>query len=248
MSGFALIVARDSRDLRREAAFKIVMAVLGLLAAAAAAGVALLVSAAPSIAPEPAQGPSMSMLVGMILYFATLVPFFALLWVFAGALLAKEKASGQLETLLATPLSARTLWSAKAAAMVLPGLAMTAVSSGLIVIAAAVFRRPGSTIPFSAARLVSCWLGNPLLFSGLSALTVILTMGSGPDSALIPSFAVGFGLMMGIPAGIALAIVDLSSWKFAAVYLGVAGIEWIIVVMLARGLSKEKIVLSSRED
>jgi hypothetical protein len=69
-----------------------------------------------------------------------------------------------------------------------------------------------------------------------------------PDAALVPSFAVGFGLMTPVPAGTAVQIVDLSSWGFAAGYLGAAALEWIVVLALARDLSKERIVTSSRSD
>jgi hypothetical protein len=72
-------------------------------------------------------------------------------------------------------------------------------------------------------------------------------MRSSPDAAIVPSFAVGFGMMAAVPAGAALRILDLSSWVFAAGYLGVAAGEWIAVFALAHGLTKEGIVLSSRE-
>ena len=251
MNGFGLIVSRDTRDLTRGMAFRILAAALMILAAALAASAALLIVTSPFDAPETPDGPTASMLVGTMLYFATLVPFLALLWVFAGAILMKEKASGHLETLLATPLSTRTLWLAKTAAIVLPGLVMAAVSSALIVIAAvvAVHIRPDTAVfAFSPPLLVVCWLGNPLLFSGLGALTVILSMRAGPDAAIVPSFVLGFGLMAGVPAGTAVRIIDPSSWVFASGYLGVAALEWIAVFILARGLTKERIVLSSRED
>lgn len=173
-----------------------------------------------------------------------------LLWVFAGAVLSKEKATGHLETLLATSLSSRTVWLAKTAAIVLPALAMAAVSSVLIVTAAAVAVRIGPGAPdfrLPPPLFAVCLLGNPLLFSGLGALTVILAMRASPDAALVPSFALGFGLMAAVPAGTAVRIIDLSSWAFACGYLGAAALEWIIVFLLARGLTKERIVLSSRE-
>jgi ABC-type Na+ efflux pump permease subunit len=195
-------------------------------------------------------GPPVAALVGMMLYFATLLPFLALLWVFAGAILVKEKASGHLETLLATPLSTRALWLAKTAAIVLPGLVLATVGSALIVVSllvAARARPDAVALSLPAALLVVCWLGNPLLLSGLSAVTVILSMRAGSDAGIVPSFGVGFLLMVAVPAGGALRVVDLSSWVFAAGYLGAAAIEWIVVLALAHGLTKERIVLSSRE-
>jgi ABC-2 type transport system permease protein len=251
VSGFGLIVARDTRDLVGGVAFRILAAALLLLAAALAAGAALLLVPPPAGVPEAPDSPTASMLIGTMLYFVSLLPFLVLLWVFAGAILMKEKASGHLETLLATPLSTRTLWLAKTAAIVLPGLVMVAVCSAVIVIAVAVatrIRPDAAAFAFPPPLLVVCWLGNPLLFSGLGAATIILSMRASPDTAIVPSFALGFGLMAAVPAGAAVRILDLSSWVFASGYLGGAVVEWIAVLVLARGLTKERIILSSRED
>jgi ABC-type Na+ efflux pump permease subunit len=251
VSGFGLIVARDTRDLMRGGAFRILAAAFLVLAAALAGGAALLLVPPPAGAPEVPDSPTTSMLVGTMLYFVTLLPFLALLWVFAGAILMKEKASGHLETLLATPLSTRTLWLAKTATVVLPGLVMAAISSALIVVAVAVatrIRPEAAAFAFPPPLFVVCWLGNPLLFSGLGAVTVLLALRAGPDAAIVPSFALGFGLMAVVPAGTAVGVLDLSSWVFASGYLGAAAVEWMVVLVLAHGLTKERIVLSSRED
>jgi hypothetical protein len=235
---FALIAGRDIRDLMSSVAFRILAAALLILAAALAAGAALLLVPPPGGVPEAPENPTASVLIGTMLYFTSLLPFLALLWVFAGAILMKEKASGHLETLLATPLSTRTLWLAKAAAIVLPGFVMVVVCSALIVVAVAGVTRirpDAAALAFSPPLLVVCWLGNPLLFSGLTAVTIV------------PSFALGFGLMAAVPAGAAVRILDLSSWAFASGYLGAALVEWMAVLVLARGLTKESIVLSSRE-
>jgi hypothetical protein len=116
-------------------------------------------------------------------------------------------------------------------------------------VAAATRIRPGAAaFGFPPPLLVVCWLGNPLLLSGLGAVTIILSMRASPDAAIVPSFALGFGLMAAVPAGAAVRILDLSSWIFASGYLGAAVVEWIAVLVLARGLTKEMIILSSRED
>ena len=251
MSGFALIVSRDTRDLSRGMAFRIVAAALTVLGVALAAGAALLIVAPSASGPEASGAPSASMEVGTMLYFASLLPFLVFLWVFAGAILTREKASGHMETLLATPLRTRTLWLAKTAAIVLPSLVLAAISSALIVIAVAVAIRlqPAAVaFPFPPPLFVVCWLGNPVLLSGLGALTVILLMRGGPDTAIVPSFTLGFALMAAVPAGTAMRIIDLSSWAFASGYLGAAALAWIAVLVLAGGLTKERIVLSSREN
>jgi len=247
VGGFGLILSRDIRDLARTTAFRVLAAALVLLALALAVGVGALLF----FTQARARNAAVSAGIGTMLYFGTLMPFLVLLWVFAGAILTKEKASGHLETLLATPLSPRTLALAKTSVIVLPGLAMAALTSLLALSAAFVAQRvrPEATaFAFEAPLLVVCWLGNPLLFSGLGALTVILAMRDSPDSAIVPSFVLGFGLMTLVPAGAAMGLVDLSSWAFAAAYLGAGSVEWLLILVLERGMTKERIVLSSRED
>ena len=73
-------------------------------------------------------------------------------------------------------------------------------------------------------------------------------MRASPDAAILPSFILGFGLMAIMPAGMALGFIDMASWAFAGLYLGAAALEWMLVLLLEAGMTKERIVLSSRED
>ena len=284
MGGARLLLGRDFRDLSSGAAFRIMVAVFVVMAVAMAlgafglgAGMAAGMAVSPdSTAASAATGPSrataggaggaegsggapalsaLAMPYGQLLYFGSVLPLLGFIWLFSGASLAKEKASGHLETLLATPLEPRDILLAKTEAMVLPGLAMTGLSLALALAAAGIAAasvagpaRGALALVFPPALLVTCAVANPLLFTGLAALTVLLALRSSPDAAILPSFALGFGLMIAVPGGAAIGLVDLRSWGFAGLTLGLAAIEWAIVAALARGLSKERIVLSSRED
>lgn len=252
MSGFKLILSRDTRDLAGTTAFRVIVVVLMVLAIAFAAGAGASVIASPAGESGPiSSAPSAAASVGMMLYFATLMPFLVLLWVFSGAILTKEKASGHLEALLATPLSPRTLWLAKSMTMVLPALAIAALSSALILTASAVAARAqpvATAFSIPAPNLVACLVGNPLLFSALGALTVVIAFKASPDASIVPSFILGFGLMILVPVGAGLRIIDPASWALAGAYLGAGVLLWILVFILERGLTKEMVVLSSRED
>lgn len=251
MKRFSVIAVRDLHDLTSGGAFRILSAVLLALAAVLAASAVLLRLAPPGCVANTPGCPTPTMLIGTILYFATSLPFVVFLWVFAGAILMKEKATGHLETLLATPVSTTALWLAKTAAVALPGLAVAGVSSALIVISLAGVRlvRPDvAAFSIPVPLLVVCWIGNPILLSGLGAATTVLSMRASPDTAIVPSFAVGFGLLVAIPAGAAVRILDLASWTFASAYLIAGGGQWLAALALARGLTRERIVLSSREE
>ena len=272
MGGARLLLGRDLRDLSSGTAFRIMVAVFAVMALAMAVGAAGL---AAGMAADTASGgvvgtaggagaarAGLSMPYCQLLYFGSILPLLGFIWLFSGATLAKEKASGHLETLLATPLEPRDILLAKTGAMALPGLMMTGLTLVLVLAAAGIAAgaagaaegmasgpaRGALALVFPPALLLSCVVVNPLLFTGLAALTVLLALRSSPDAAILPSFALGFGLMIAVPGGAAIGIVDLRSWGFAGLSLGLAAIEWAIVAALARGLGKERIVLSSRED
>ena len=275
MGGARLLLGRDLRDLSSGTAFRIMVAVFAVMALAMAVGAAGL---AAGMAADTASGgvvgtaggagtarAGLSMPYCQLLYFGSILPLLGFIWLFSGATLAKEKASGHLETLLATPLEPRDILLAKTGAMALPGLMMTGLTLVLVLAAAGIAAgaagaagaaegmasgpaRGALALVFPPALLLSCVVVNPLLFTGLAALTVLLALRSSPDAAILPSFALGFGLMIAVPGGAAIGVVDLRSWGFAGLSLGLAAIEWAIVAALARGLVKERIVLSSRED
>jgi hypothetical protein len=243
MRAFRLLVSRDLGELSAARAFKLVSGLLGLLALGSAAGIAA-IATAPSSAGEESRSAAV-----MILFFATLLPFLVFIWAFAGPILAKEKASGHLETLLATPLSARTIWLAKSATIALPGL-IASLGCAIIAGAAAAIAATASGAPYllSMQAILVCVVGNPLLFSGLGALTVSLALRASPDAAIAPSFILGFGAMAIVPIGAGLGMIDLSSWAFVGAYFTAGVLEWLVVAGLERGDTKECIVLSSRED
>lgn len=281
MGGASLLFRRDLGDLASGTAFRVMVAVFAVMAVAMAFGSAGLAAGMAAEAAEPGAATGsvgdalsettglgfaparigLSLPYGQLLYFGSVLPLLGFIWLFAGASLAKEKASGHLETLLATPLEPGDILLAKTGVMVLPGLAMAALTLVLSLAAAGIAAATAATaatatgpawgvavLVFPPALLVTCAVANPLLFTGLAALTVILALRSSPDAAILPSFALGFGLMIAVPGGSAMGIVDLPSWGFAGLTLAFAVLEWATVALLSRGLSKERIVLSSRED
>ena len=94
--------------------------------------------------------------------------------------------------------------------------------------------------------LITGFIINPMLFVGLLAFIVLFSLANNPDIAIAPSFIVGFGLMMGLPIGIATGAINLASWAFTLWYFVGTVIIWAVVGYLSRLLSKENIVLSSK--
>jgi hypothetical protein len=89
---------------------------------------------------------------------------------------------------------------------------------------------------------------NPLLLLGLLLFIVLYSLAKNPDIAIAPSFIVGFGLMMGIPLGVATGVMNLASWSFCLWYLAGTAASWLVVLFFFRLLTKENIILSSKGD
>jgi ABC-type transport system involved in multi-copper enzyme maturation permease subunit len=261
MRNVLIVFQRDIRELRRSPALIIVAIVFALLTIGAVVGSSLIVHGA-DLAEVRKQGegvaqPIVQTIVGKILepiigftvYFATMLPFVVVIWAFGATLMTKEKAAGNLETLLATPLSPLTVWLGKSLAIFLPAFALAIASTLVAVVAmnvAASILQNTAVFVLPPPVLVIGFLVNPLLFFGLTSLTIMLTFIHDPDVGIIPSFPIGFGLMYGVPLGVAVGAIDLTAWSFVLYDLGAAMLLWAAILYLSRFLTKEKIVLSSR--
>lgn len=238
---------RDLRDLQRTNAFRIVVIVFAVITIGVAGGISIALSKAEWLGEEAAR-PILGSIIGIIVYFLTLFPLIFFLWIFASEPITREKVNGNIESLLVTPLSPKAIWMGKCLAAFLPGFIIAVVSMLVVVLVVnflTVIPRTGIFVLPAPVQLTG-FLINPILFFGLASLTVLLCLAYDPDIAIMPSFLLGFGLMIGIPVGLVVGAINLASWSFAITYLAGAIIVWIVVCCLISLLTKERIVLSSK--
>jgi ABC-type Na+ efflux pump permease subunit len=239
VSRFALLLRRDLGDLAQLRACRWLVAGWGALAALAAVGVLASVLSPEPVATAVRRSPAES--IGTLLHLVTLLPFLSFLWLAAGSIVAREKATGHLETLLATPLDPSTLWTARTAAFSLPGLLAAAAVAAPLTVAASRLSEP-------MGPLATLCAANVLLATALTATTVLLGLAGSPDLALLPSFVAGLGALAAAPLAAVLGLVDPGGWRPALVGLALAAAAWSVVAALAARLTKERAVLSSREE
>lgn len=247
MRRMSIVLLRDFRELRQTNAFRIMIIIAGVITVAAAAVISIVLGRQAWLGEEDAR-PWLELIIGLVAYFLPLIVLMSFIWAFASLPIIKEKVNGNIECLLATPLSPKALWMGKSLAVFIPGYAISVITTLLVVLAVNLFTIHPATgcfvLPIPA--LVAGFIINPLLFFGLLAFIVLFSLAKNPDIAIAPSFIIGFGLMMGLPIGIATGVIDLASWTFALCYLGAAVVAWAIVFYLSRLLTKENIVLSSK--
>jgi hypothetical protein len=149
---------------------------------------------------------------------------------------------------MATPLGPRTLWVAKCLAVFIPGFIISLASVVIVLLTvnlAAVL--PGwGAFALPGASLVVALFGNPLLFFAVLCFIMLVSLAGNPDVAIAPSFLIGFGLMIGIPAGLATGTIDITSWSFVLWYMAGAAVISIIVMLMISMMKRQNIVLSSK--
>jgi ABC-type Na+ efflux pump permease subunit len=249
LRSLGIVFLRDFQELQRSNAFRIIAVLAGLITVAAAAGISFSLGRQGWLGEEAAR-PLLELIVGLVAYF---LPFFILItfiWAFASFPIIKEKINGNIECLLATPLKPGGVWMGKILAVFVPGLGLALISTLLVVLAVNLIaiKPAAGYLVLPAPALVTGLVVNPLLLFGLLAFMVLFSLVRNPDIAIAPSFIIGFGLMMGLPLGIATGTIDLASWGFALWYLAGAIVVWAAVCLLSRLLTKENIVLSSKGD
>lgn len=245
----SIVFQRDFRELRQTNAFLIMVIVFAVITITAAVSVSIVLSRQEWLGEEAAR-PMLELIIGLIAYFLPLFILITFIWAFASLPIIKEKVNGNIASLLATPLSPKEILIGKSLAIFLPGFAISVVSTLIVLLAVnfiAISPATGSFV-LTAPLLVTGFLINPLMFFGLLLFIVLFSLANNPDIAIAPSFLIGFGLMIGIPLGVATGVINLASWSFSLWYLAGTTVIWIVVCCFSRLLTKENIVLSSKGD
>lgn len=243
----SIILQRDFRELRQTNAFRIMVIISTVITIAATVGVSIFLSRQEWLGEEAAR-PILDLIIGLVAYFIPLFVLLAFIWAFASLPVVKEKVNGNIECLLATPLGPKELWMGKCLAILLPGYTISAIATLIVVLAinlAIIIPATGDFL-LPVPVLLTGFVINPLLFFGLLSFIVLFSLAKDPDIGIAPSFIIGFGLMIGIPVGVATGAVNLASWNFLLWYLVSTFIIWAVVGYLSRILSKENIVLSRK--
>ncbi len=242
-----LILKRDFIELRKTNAFLIVIIVFAVITIAAALTIGIILKQKEWIT-NPSAIPMLEIIISLIAYFLPVFILITFIWSFGSLPLVKEKVSGVIDSLLATPLKAGEILTGKSLNIFLPGLVFSTVSTSIVLLAInfiAILPATGEFILPIPALFTGLVL-NPLLFFGLTFLIVLFSLAGNPDNAIAPSFVIGFGLMMGIPLGLLTGKINLASWSFSLWYLTGIVIFWIITLCFIPLLTKEKIILSSK--
>lgn len=188
---------------------------------------------------------ALELYLGLITYSACLMGLGINLNSFAFQSMTREKARGNIESLLATPLRAKEIWLAKSLAVFLPGLVL-GVALALVTLVAVnyIYFVPSIGFLVNPWIAVNSFVAAPLVYLLLSLLVHLVGLTGKPVTGnviaqvFLPVFT---SLMINLATH---NVINAASWSFTLANLGAAAAIGAIVILLQPRLTRERIVLS----
>ena len=190
----------------------------------------------------------LSWIMGMTCYMCAFLAMGVGVIVLASDPITKEKARGTIESLMATPLKTKDVWLGKSLAAFFPSLILGMAVTGIVVMVLSYLYIMPAIHHFilPAPVAISSFLLVPLIILGLNLLVIYVAMTGNPRYAQGIA-VIAFVAVVNIVAQLgAHGMLDLTSWNFTLINLGIAALLGVATVFLSRLLTKEKVVLSSR--
>lgn len=159
--------------------------------------------------------------------------------------LTREKARGGVQALLATPLAPGDIWLGKSLGVFLPGLVFAVVMTvAALLVINYVYFVPYTGFIVTPWMMVSSLVAVPLVYLALSLLVHLVGLTGKPMTANVIA-QVFIPVMTALMINLAIReIPNAGSWIFAVALLGTAAAMGVIVLVLCRKLTAERIVLS----
>jgi ABC-type transport system involved in multi-copper enzyme maturation permease subunit len=244
-----VVLRRDVKDIMRSRTFLIIAIIISILTIGAAVGATLGLNAwLPGLAWDDAK-PVLELIMGLVVNYMPLIVIYTCMVTWAGDALAKEKAKGTIESLLATPLTSRAVWTGKSLAIFLPAYISGFIANWVVILVvnfASILPATGHFV-LPPPIAITGFLFLPLLMCALILLGVLLSLITNPAVGQAVIIIIGV-ILLQLPGQLGGNITWLlPSWDYALYNLAGAALLGAIAFYLSRHLlSKESIVLSSK--
>ena len=157
----------------------------------------------------------------------------------------EEKAGGNIQALLATPISTKGMWLGKSLAVFLPGLIFTVIMSIVAFIVLNLIYFSGDTgFIFTSWMFISNLLAVPLLYFAVTLFVHIIGLVGKPVTANVIG-QIFLPVMANVMIQLAVrSSLGAGSWLFAVILLGTATVIVIGMFPAYRNMTTERIILS----
>lgn len=249
MKGMLVVLQNDLMDILRSKAFIIVAIILGVLVVGMAVGIPIALHSWLATGPawEEAK-PLLELFMGLAINYVPLIVLFSCIATWATEPIAKEKARGPIESLLATPLTAKTVWIGKSLSIFLPAYIIGLIATLVVILTmnlAAILPTTGHFV-LPLAEAFTGFLFLPLFMLALVLVGIIFSLITNPAIGQTIIIFIGVVLMQVVGQIGGRFLWLLASWDYALYNLAGAALLGAIAFYLSRTLTKEKIVLSSK--
>ncbi|MCJ7727756.1 MAG: hypothetical protein MUO96_03830 [Actinobacteria bacterium] len=245
MKDIGLIIITSIRNNLRLKSVTIVFISLTLMLVAGLTLFFCLLLIAPAMDVELPDRVKLELYLGLIMYSTCLLGLGINLNVFAFQSMTREKARGNIESLLATPLKVKNIWIAKSLAIFVPGLVLGEFLTLIVLIAVNyIYFVPSIGFLFNPWIAVSSFLAVPLIYLCLSLLVYLIGLTGKPANGNVIA-QIFLPIIINLMINLMLHnILDAASWSFTLANLGIAAVIVIIIIFLQPRLTRERIVLS----
>ncbi|MDH5696791.1 MAG: hypothetical protein OEZ00_09390 [Dehalococcoidia bacterium] len=249
MKGMLVVLQSDVGDILHSRGFLIVAIIIGVITVGTALGIPITLNwwLATGLVWEEAKL-LLELFMGLAVNYVPLIVLFSCMATWATDPIAKEKAKGPIESLLATPLTARAVWIGKSLAIFLPAYIIGLIATLIVILAmnlASILPTTGHfVLPLPEA--LTSFLFLPLLMFALVSLGIIFSLVTNPVIGQTIIIFVGVLLLQVVGQVGGRFWWLLASWDYALYNLAGAALLGMIAFYLSRSLSKERIILSSK--
>lgn len=239
-----VIISSISNNLKSKALTVVFISVTLMIVAGLALFFCLLLIG-PAIKAESPDRALLELYLSLIMYTTCIICMGINMNVFAFQSITREKSRGNLESLLATPLTAKDIWAAKSLAVFIPGLVMGEVLTFAAMIAVNyIYFVPKMGFIFTRWIGLSSFLAVPLVYLCLSLLVHLVGLSGKPATGNIIA-QIFLPIVLTLMINLVLRnVLDAVSWPFTIANLGLAAVIAIIIIFLRPRLTRERIVLS----
>ncbi len=182
---------------------------------------------------------------GVTLFCASFISIGIYTSVFSYQSLVREKARGNIQALLATPVSPHEMWLGKSLAVFLPGLVFTIILTIAAFLVLNLIYFTGDTgFVFTFWMFISNLLAVPLLYLAVTMFVHIVGLVGKPVTANVTG-QIFLPLMANVMIQLAVRTsLSADSWLFALILLGTTAVIAIGMLLMYRNLKSETIMLS----
>jgi len=182
---------------------------------------------------------------GLILFTTSFMSIGIFASVIAFQSLVREKTRGNIQALLATPLTPADLWLGKTLAVFAPGFVFAVIMTiAVFIVINSIYFIPEIGVVLTPGMLVSSLVVVPLMYFALMLLVHEIGISARPVTANILAqlfLPVVITLMINL---VTRDVINAGSWLFTVVLLGLALLIGAFVLVLRSKLTVEKIILS----